>query len=152
MQDLQMADPFGVVNAKAAIRHLLSHLSPSSAEWVQKSQYHLTWRITPPPDQIPFPIPAPLRQAGEKGGGRLMWIEVIGKFLHGVYARVFDANILAIKDFNVKPHKASHKWQYINMKKMLIGKVLATNLARLMAERPDLNTQIKVAKKSGIGQ
>src|SRR5260364_417499 len=30
------------------------------------------------------------------------------------------------------------------MKKMLIGKVLATNLARLMAERPDLNTQIKV--------
>src|SRR5260363_178275 len=38
------------------------------------------------------------------------------------------------------------------MKKMLIGKVLATNLARLMAERPDLNTQIKVAKKSGIGQ
>lgn len=35
---------------------------------------------------------------------------------------------------------------------MLIGKVLATNLARLMAERPDLNTQIKVAKKSGIGQ
>src|SRR5260364_105633 len=68
MQDLQMADPFGVVNAKAAIWHLLSHLSPSSAEWVQKSQYHLTWRITPPPDQIPFPIPAPLRQAGEKGG------------------------------------------------------------------------------------
>src|SRR5260363_171443 len=115
MQDLQMADPFGVVNAKAAICHLLSHLSPSSAEWVQKSQYHLTWRITPPPDQIPFPIPAPLRQAGEKGGGgargvgekgggRLMWIEVIGKFLHGVYARVFDADILAIKDFNVKPH------------------------------------------------
>src|SRR5260363_381912 len=39
-----------------------------------------------------------------KGGGRLMWIEVIGKFLHGVYARVFDADILAIKDFNVKPH------------------------------------------------
>src|SRR5260364_21838 len=104
MQDLQMADPFGVVNAKAAIWHLLSHLSPSSAEWVQKSQYHLTWRITPPPDQIPFPIPAPLRQAGEKWGGRLMWIEVIGKFLHGVYARVFDADILAIKDFNVKPH------------------------------------------------
>src|SRR5260363_439026 len=38
------------------------------------------------------------------------------------------------------------------MKKMLIGKVLATNLARLMAERPDLNTQIKVAKKTGICQ
>src|SRR5260364_469333 len=93
MQDLQMADPFGVVNAKAAIWHLLSHLSPSSAEWVQKSQYHLTWRITPPPDQIPFPIPAPLRQAGEKGGGDPCGLEELVSFcpvfLRGVSTRAF---------------------------------------------------------------
>src|SRR5260363_160863 len=47
---------------------------------VQKSQYHLTWRITPPPDQIPFPIPAPLRQAGEKGGGESCGLKLLVSF------------------------------------------------------------------------
>src|SRR5260363_463593 len=98
MQDLQMADPFGVVNAKAAICHLLSHLSPSSAEWVQKSQYHLTWRITPPPDQIPFPIPAPLRQAGEKGGGDPWGLEELVRFCTGVMGGVSAGEFLALKN------------------------------------------------------
>src|SRR5260364_82935 len=75
---------FGVRGAKDAIPPPPTHLYAP--------------RSDSPPDS------GPAAAGRGQGGGRLMWIEVIGKFLHGVYARVFDADILAIKDFNVKPH------------------------------------------------
>lgn len=60
--------------------------------------------------------------------------------------------ILAIFGLGVKPQMISRIWQDRKMKKMSFEQVIADNLRGLMDRHSHLDSQPKVAKRSGVGQ